>query len=79
MWASCGKNYDYGITWKKLFIKKKKKKKKPVQCQLCFDIEKEPCIETIERDKWMTFVKYFALVLSVKYFTIGWPNFTLWL
>ena len=28
-----------------------KKKKKPVQCQLCFDIEKEPCIETIERDK----------------------------
>ena len=28
-----------------------KKKKKPVQCQLCSDIEKEPCIETIEKDK----------------------------
>ena len=36
---------------KNYLLKKKKKKKNPVQCQLCFDIEKEPCIETIERDK----------------------------
>ena len=50
-----------------------------VEDKLYSNIKKGHCIETVGRDKWVTFVKYFTLVLSIKHFTIGWPNFTLWL
>ena len=50
-----------------------------VEDKLCSNIKKGHCIEIVGRDKWVTFVQYFTLVLSIKYFTIGLPNFTLWL
>ena len=33
-------------------------------------------VKRVGRDEW---VKYFTLVLSVKYFTVGWPDFPHWL